>query len=191
MVDSSWQDELTRPLRTLQIVVGALVAGTVVFLGIVLALGPGAPQQQGAGGFSMTNVAMVFVVAVLIVRAIVPGAITAAGRRKIADGTWTLPPAQSGPGWMPEFLKRTGDAGKLTCVFMTRTIVAGALIEGATFFMLIAHMLEQTPLSLIVAAVLIAGLLLHVPTRARLIGWIEDQLVQIEQQRQLTGTGMR
>ncbi len=189
MMDSSWQDELTRPLRTLQIIVAALVTGVVVFLGIVLALGPGAPpppQQPAGGGFSLTTLAVVFTVVVLIVRLIVPGVIASVSRRKIADGTWAPQQGRNTQAWMVEFLERTGDAGKLTYVFMNRTIIAGALIEGATFFTLIAHMLEGTTLSLIVAAMLIASLLLHFPTRSRLVGWIEDQLVLIEQERQLT-----
>ena len=65
-------------------------------------------------------------------------------------------------------------------------IVASALIEGATFFTLIVYMTEGKPLSLIIAVALIAGQILHVPTRSRLVGWIEGQLVQLEQQRQLS-----
>ena len=134
----------------------------------------------------MTIMAVVFVVVVLIVRLIVPGVITAVGRRKIVQGTWNLPQGRNAQTWLVELIERTGDPGKLASLFMIRTIVAGAMIEGATFFTLIAHMIEGTTLSLIVAVALIAGLLLHFPTRSRLVGWIEDQLVQIEQERQLT-----
>ncbi len=180
MLDSQWQDELTHVLRTLQIIVGALIAGCTAFLVIVLIQAPGA----GAGGGQplVTYIAIAFAVLALVARVVVLGAITARGRRSIVRGTWRLSAIQSGR--YANFVDRTGDAGKLAMVHQTGTIVAGAILEGATFFLLAAYMLEPQTLSLVVAIALIFGLATHIPTRSRLIHWIEDQVELLGQERQ-------
>ena len=82
------------------------------------------------------------------------------------------------------FLERTGDAGQLFVVFQTRTIVAGALLEGTAFFALITYMIERSPLALTLAVLLILGVAVHFPTRSGVIRWIEDQLRLVERERQ-------
>ena len=54
-------------------------------------------------------------------------------------------------------------------------------------FALVAYLVDQSPLSLMLAGVLIFGLAAHFPTRSRLIHWIEDQLVLLQRQRRLDG----
>ncbi len=185
MSDSPWHTELTSVLWTLQIVVGALIAGCVAFLVIVLVLLGGMPD--GDEPLLLTYVAIAFAASALIARMVIPGVIISRGRRKIAQGTWrssqqsTLPPACS------KFLEQAGDAGKLWMLFSTATIVAAAILEGAAFFMLVVVLVEKSPLALIVALMLILGLMLHFPTHPRTVRWIEDQLRLIEQERQLDG----
>ncbi|HYW80641.1 MAG TPA: hypothetical protein VE890_13740 [Thermoguttaceae bacterium] len=182
MSDSPWQNELSPVLRTMQIVAGALVAGCLTFLVVVLVVS----DRVGAAGQLpvITYVAIGFACVALVVRMIVPGIVVAQGRRRIAEGTWNLP---AGRGFQPplnsEFIERTGDAGKLAMLFMTRMIIAAALLEGAAFCSMVAYMVEQSPMALIVAGVMIIGVALHFPTRSRLIHWIEDQLTLIEQER--------
>ena len=191
MDDSTWREELTPILRPGQIVTGLLVLGSLIFLVIALVISRGeAPAEQ----LMMTYVAILFAVTAIMVRTIVLRAMTASVRRDILRGTWKppsgRPPAgmgQSGPPNTSEFLERTGDAGKMAMAFTTRTIIAGALLEGPTFFLLIAYFVEHSPLSLLGAALLILGLLLSFPTHSRMVAWIENQLRLLEQERHLAG----
>jgi len=59
------------------------------------------------------------------------------------------------------------DAGKLAQVFVVRTIISAAILEGAAFFLLIAYLVEHSPLSVAFAVVLIVALALHIPTTAK------------------------
>ena len=185
MSDSKWQDELGPIVRSLQIIVGSLIAGCVIFLVIALATTGG---KVAAGGQSLlTYMAVVFAVTALIARMVVPGILIASTRRKITGGTWRPPQSPALNPTLAALLERAGDAGKLAMVFQTSSIVGAALLEGAAFFALLAYLVEQSPLSLILAGVLILGLATHLPTRSRVIHWIEDQFVLLEQERQLGG----
>ena len=183
MSDSQWQDKLAPMVRTLQIIVAALVAGTVFFLVIALFMAPSMERPNAVGPPMLTYIAIIFAVMDLLARMIVPAVIVNRGRQRIARGTWQLPPAAARA--QGEFLQQTGDAGKLYVLFQTKTIVSAALIEGVAFFMLIAYMMEQTPLSLILAVVLIFGVAIHVPTLSGVIHWIEFQLDALRHQREL------
>lgn len=185
MSDSKWQDELGPIVRSLQIIVGSLIASCVVFLVIVLVTTGG---KVAAGGQPLLRyMAVVFAVTALIARLVVPGILIASTRRKIIRGTWRQPQFPAFNPTLAAFLERTGDAGKLAMVFQTSSIVGAALLEGPAFFALIVYLVEQSPLSLILAGVLILGLATHLPTRSRVIHWIEDQLVLLQQERQLGG----
>ena len=72
-------------------------------------------------------------------------------------------------------------------VYMTRTIVAAALIEGAAFMSIVAYMLEGSTVALGLAVALVAGILLHFPTASRVVGWIEAQVRRVEEERDIAG----
>ena len=191
MDDSTWKEELTPILRLVQIITGAMVLGSSIFLVIVLVISHGeAATEQPL----LTYVAALFAVAAIVVRTIVLRVMTASVRRSILRGTWKPPGSCSSSGTgqscapdTSEFLERTGDAGKIAMAFTTRTVIAGALLEGPTFFLLIAYFVERLPLGLLGAALLILGLLLSFPTRSRMVDWIENQLRLLEQERHLAG----
>ena len=181
MQDSHWQDELTPVLRFLQIVTGALVAGTLFFMVITLAFTGG--QFQVADPSIVTYVAAGFAFMVLMVRMVVPGFIVNKGRKMISRGTLQVPSGGLSPITAGSF-ERAGDAGKLWMVLQISTIVSASLLEGAAFLALIAYLWDQSLLSFIIAVALIVGVILHIPSRSRVIHWTEDQLTQLEQERQ-------
>ena len=76
------------------------------------------------------------------------------------------------------------EAGRLAFVYQTKTIIAGALLEGCAFFLLVVHMIEGSPISLGAALALILALAMLMPTRGRIVRWIENQLELLEQERQ-------
>ena len=182
MSGSQWQDELTPILRQSQIVSGALILGCVTFFGVAIAV-PGEAAPIDPNLPILTYAAIGFAVMALIARWMVPGIVASTTRRKIIAGTWRLP--THAPARTVAFVERTGDAGRLAMALMTGTIVSGALLEGIAFFALVAYLLERSPLSLILAGAMILGLLTQVPTRGRLVGWIEEQFGLIEQERHL------
>ena len=168
MSDPEWEDRLTPVVHTLQIIVGALVTGCLFFLVIVLVVSSG---MAAAGGMPLISyIAIGFAVMTLLARITIPRAILASGRRKI--------------------LRQEGHAAAadgLLQLLPTATIVACAVLEGATFFLLVAYLIEQWLPALIVAVALIVLLALHMPTRSRVAHWIEGQLGLLLQEQQLGG----
>jgi len=186
MPDShDWKEAVAPVTRVAQIILAALILGCLTFGAIAVFQAGQFGGQPGPIPKLMTYLAIGFAVVALLARAVAGSVIAATGRRRIAEGTWS-PASQAGPV-NRELIEQTGDAGKLAAVFMTRTIVMGALLEGSTFFLLIAHLIEATPESLIGAAVLVLGLVISFPTHGRMVSWIEEQLHEVEQQRQLLG----
>jgi hypothetical protein len=180
MGEAAWEDEVTPRVRQLQIVVAALATGPVVFAGIAL-FAPVQPVQLPL----LAWVAAAFALMAFVLRALVPKLIVARTRQKIARGTATLPGNRMGPS-TEEFIERTGDAGYLWLTYMTRTIVAAALLEGAAFFNLVVYLLQRSWMSLAVATALVACVLMLMPTPQGVIRWIGDQLEQIERLRRET-----
>ena len=75
--------------------------------------------------------------------------------------------------------------------FQTVLIIRSALLEGGTFFALIAFMLERQAPSLVVAGVLILALVSGLPTRSKVEEAIESERRQIEQLRQMESIDAR
>ncbi|MHC4403186.1 MAG: hypothetical protein ACYTG0_26290 [Planctomycetota bacterium] len=172
MSSFSEQDPASKQdLRQLQIIVGALVAGCVLFLVLVLVAGDrlGLEGFAAEGQFVFTYVAVAFTVADLAARMIVPAMMVARGRKRIA-----------GSAAGDEEVRR-----ELWVLFKTTTIIAAAFVKGVAFLMTIAYLLERADLSLILAIVLILGLATHFPTRSGVARWMGAQLRRIEEERQL------
>jgi len=174
MSDSSHNDVVVskQELLSLQIIVGALAFGCIFFLMIVLVIGLQAGPVADQGGLLVTYVAVAFAVVALLARQVVPAVIAAGGRRRITRGK-------------TDNLEQPAVRHTLFAVFRTRTIVGAAIIEGVTFFMLIAYLLERSPLALILAVVLILGIASHLPTRSGVTRWIDGQLRLMEEERYL------
>ncbi len=148
-----------------QIIVAALVAGCLFFLLIVLLIVPGKLGGWDLGlGKPMTCVALVVAFGLLAVRIIVPGVITAQLLRQLARRE----PKE--PGWKDLF-----------GVYQTTLIIKAAMLEGATFLLLVTHMLERSPWTLAVAVAFLMILLVHMPTRSRVDDWIERQSQEVKE----------
>jgi hypothetical protein len=170
-------------VRTLQIIVAALVVGCSIFLAIVFVIAAGSSKVPDPPLF--TYIALAFAAGAVGARLIIPRIFAAQARRKILAGTWGVvggnsPASDTGPA-------EHDDASKLAQVLMARTILAAAILEGAAFLLLIAHLVEHSPLSLAAAIVLIVVLAAHVPTQSRVDRWIEDQTRLLNEERQLAG----
>jgi hypothetical protein len=181
MLTDPQREHIKMAARTMQIIAGALAAGVVIFLAIVLfltsqrAVGP-------AGDSFLTYIAAAYSLAAIMAWAIVPSVIGGRMRQSIVDrnaSQWTMKLANAA---------ELGDALPLTSVYQTRLIVGCALLEGAAFFCLVAYLLEQQPMGLIIAGVLLLLLLSQVPTVPRLESWVEGELATIDQLRLMRRT---
>jgi hypothetical protein len=164
-----------------------MVLGTLVLLAVAVGIGAG-EQQPGADDrvSVLTYVAVIVAVASILIRLVVPTAIMTRGRENIVRGNWDLKQEERAPAGLVEFLENTGDAGKLWLLFLTRTIVSAAVLEGAAFVCLVAYFIDHSALALAVSVALVLGLALHFPTRGSVVHWIEDQLRIVDHQRGLS-----
>jgi hypothetical protein len=188
MNETAWREQVPKFVRILQIIVTALVIGCVVFLGVVLVVrAAGSARGDHEDAWVFTAMAFVFLGTVIVARCVVPGAIVRGGRKKIAGGTFQLPQArQASQQRSLQTLEQMGDAGKLLVLYQIKTIVAAALIEGATFlFLVMALVMPRGAVLLGTALVLILVIAGHMPTRAGVTRWIEDQLRLLEEERSL------
>jgi hypothetical protein len=185
--DSSWQEEIARRVPLAQIIVGAMVVGTLALAAVAAVIGAGAEEPVANDQVSvLTYIAVVVAVASILVRLVVPAAVMTRGRENIVRGNWDLAQEERAPASLVDFLKNTGDAGKLWLLFLTRTVLSAAVLEGAAFVCLVAYFIDRSVLALALSVALIVGLALHFPTRGSVIHWIEDQLRIVDQQRELS-----
>jgi hypothetical protein len=187
MNEAAWQEQVSKRVWVLQMIVAALVAGCVFFLVIVLVShGSAVGGAIGDGLTPLTWVALSFLALMAVSRAIVPAVIVRQGRRSIARGTFSLSQARQLPlQGDREEVEEMGDAGRLFVLYQTKTIIGAALIEGATFFIIIAYLVERNTVALGIAVALILAVAAHIPTRTGVVHWIEDQLRLVAEERSL------
>ena len=75
------------------------------------------------------------------------------------------------------------DTVRLAGLYQISMIIRLALLEGATFFQLIIFHLEGLQVSLVLAIVLLAGIILLFPTRSRVESWIDKQQEKLDEER--------
>jgi hypothetical protein len=190
MSNSQWQNEIPKLVRVPQIVVGALVVGAIVFL--VVAIGISQIKDEAAvrqDAPVMTYGAIALAGFLLVLSIIVAAVVVAAGRRKIADGTWQ-PPGSETRGMSPyteKLLETMGDAGKLWYVYISSRLIAVAIPEGGVFLLLVAYFTAPSTLTLVVAAGLIVAMATRMPSVASATRWVEQQLKLVEDERLLRG----
>jgi protein-S-isoprenylcysteine O-methyltransferase Ste14 len=165
MLDPQADPQRRKMVLGSQIIVAALVAGCVFFLLIVLLIVPGKLGSADLGPSKpLTSLALVAAFVMLATRVVVPGIITAQMLRP-------FPPQQAAEtGW-------TGLFG----VYQTSLIIKVAMLEGATFLLLITHMVERSPWTLALAVAFLLIILMHMPTLRRVDDWIQRQSRAIEE----------
>jgi hypothetical protein len=115
-------------------------------------------------GKPMTCAALVVAVGLLAARIIVPGVITGQTLRQLARRE------SKEPDWKDLF-----------GVYQTTLIIKPAMLEEATFLLLVMHMLERSPWTLALAVVFLLILLMQMPTPLRVDDWIERQSLAVKE----------
>jgi hypothetical protein len=176
MSQSAPDDRLERHVRTTQIIVCALLAGTAFAFFILSYLrAQNAAPPPDVPLVTYMGLGFAFVLAILSF--VLPKLIIAGARKSIAHGTWRPPRSEY---FAPPVAVPPDDAGKLLMSFQTGLVVGAAMLEGPTFFVLIAYFLEGQILSLIAAGVLMGLLVARFPTRSSVSNWLDKQLELID-----------
>jgi hypothetical protein len=171
-------------LRVLQIIVLALAGGCGVFGMIVILLRIGQPWNSD---FSvLTLAALAFGGMAIFFRLIVPPLMVVQGRKILFRRLLESGPEKDGKNLDPLGQLNAESAGQLFGLLMTRTIIAGALLEGAIFFLLIATLAENSLPAVALAALLWLLLIAHFPTRGWAEQWIENQWRLLREERDLS-----
>jgi hypothetical protein len=176
----SWRDELPKRVRGLRIIVAAMATGCAFFMAIATFVS--SSTSVNSDSRLVTYIALGLVVLTVIPRVIVPPIIVAAGRKKILRQLRENSSKQPATG-AKSFGEVEDEAGRQTTLLLFgKTIFSAALVEGPTFFLLVAYMLERSPLALGAAAILLLILTLHFPTVGRTENWVEGQLQLLKEE---------
>lgn len=170
MLNDEVSNRLAAQVRTGQIIIAALVAGCLAFLA---AAGWKYIQQQAALDPNLEDNTLLFLsfaIPPIIARFFVPNLMATAARRRLAADR-----------------SLTGDAlaTSLIGVFQTRTIIAGALLEGAAMIAIFAFFQFSSPVALVAAAAIVFGLTTGAPKYDRAEVWLEEQLKAVQEDRAL------
>ncbi|QDS97353.1 hypothetical protein [Adhaeretor mobilis] len=179
MLNQEQQDYATKATRTLQIIIGSLIAGPLAYTAYAIATHDS--ELVDAESSSMSLIGLGFALIVSVASLIAPRVMFAQQRRAIVDGTWKPPQASKA------ISKETGDVGPLLGAFQAKTIVGAALLEGGTFMNTFAYTAEGKVSNLLVVAALLIGVALYFPFLGRITSWLERELSSVEQLRQLGG----
>lgn len=171
--NDAWDDSLNPQLRAMQVIIAALVMGALSFLAITVFMSPmfsgdaDVPAQTAAPRQPLIlYIALGLTGAALLARFVIPGKLDAAARQSLNEDTTIH---HEGPA------DRSDLEGKLMAHYQRQLIVAAALIEGPTFLMIMAYMIEQRRLALGASIVLIGLIAAHFPTQQRVSNWLMNQ----------------
>jgi hypothetical protein len=168
MSDNTSASEHLSTARLLQIIVGVMLVGAVGFLVVAIAVqatGEGSTEEEPTT-LALTYLAVGYAVLALILRGVAPdlliGLILAKGSNAGTQST-----DQHRQSTLPD--------SSFHRLYVTRSIICAALVEGAALLATLAYLIDGHILGLIVAAVLVGILAAHLPTKARINDWIARQ----------------
>jgi len=181
MSDLGDKDELAQSVQVLQIIIGAMVLGASIFLGVTVFLrttGQMGGMNPGSTPF-ITYAAMAVGIGAICVRQFVTAAIVRNGEQKTAE-VFTQARRSSG-GFVSDGQSSLSPKEELMRLYATTKIVGGAMLEGPTLFVLIAYLLEGSPLALGFGILLIVGLAMQFPMRPSVDDWMSVKLQRLQE----------
>lgn len=170
---------LAQVTTTMQVIVAAMVAGLIVFLGIAVVIASRMPGP--AESRLVTFVSVAFAGSAVVAAMIVPGLFRRGQRqtalaKSLSQSTSASAPVPGG-GLAAVKALATG--------YQTALVLRSALLEGGALFCLAAYLVERQAVSLVAAGVLILFLLGGFPTQSRLEEAIARERLAIAHLRQL------
>ena len=140
---------ITAKSMILTIILVALCVGQIIFAAVVIFAMNG--WNQPANGMLMSGLGVAFAVQMFAMAIFVPNFAAKAGAKKA-----------------------NGDVDQLLGVYLVKTVIAGAFLEGSGFLNLVAFMLEHNKWSLAPVAAGIFFLLTLIPTPTRIAAWVDE-----------------
>ncbi len=182
---SQYRNDFAGPMKTLRIIILAMVMGVFMFGAVAVFVRVGASNDASVAGDGipiLTYIALAFGAMSVLMRLVVPGVIVSASRRKIAGGDFDRSGTCGGVA-SSRPAADTADAGKLMTVYVLRTIIAGAILEGACLLAIVAHFVDGSIATIVVAGVLAVGILALLPTWTAVEQWLDDQMRLLREER--------
>ncbi len=171
-------------LRPLQVIVGMMVLGATAFLIVAAVVSGEVAASPGDTPVTpvLTYLCAGFGVVALIARMLIPGVMTTSARanivKKRVDSSATpAPKASSADGAV------LTDVVQLCTSYASVVVIRAAVVEGAALLAALAFLVERSPLSAVVAIVLILALLAQIPTHTVMAQWLDTELRHLEQTR--------
>jgi hypothetical protein len=175
----NWRDQMPVRIRVMQIIVGAMSFGCLSFLIIAIFVSQNinkADLNKAPDQSMLSYIALPVAAIVLCVWAVFPVIVVSQGRKKIQQELFSDAKQTSENSADDKMEIENSKAQMLIGLLQTKIIVACAILEGAVFFLLIAHIAEHSLISLAAAVVLLFLLVAQMPTSGRATYWVEDQL---------------
>lgn len=166
---------------TMQIIVGALAAGVILFFLVTLFVTAG-EEAEPPEMLLLTYMSLAVAPAAILVALLFPGVLIRSQRETMLADVAT-PPA--GPADGSPAQDAHSKLMRLIGGYQTALIIRSAILEGAAFFALIAYMLEGQTWILLVVGVLMLFLLSGIPTRSRVVDFIDQEQRVIEELREM------
>jgi hypothetical protein len=181
MAAKNWREELPAKVRVIKIVVAAMIASCVVFL--VAALGASAAMSAFPNMEFMAYLALGVALTALVMRAVIPAKLVAAGRKQILGNLRKAADAPGAGKQTKRFEELENEAGfRLTALLQMKAILCCSILEGPVFLAIVAYFLGRSPISPAVASAMIVLLALHFPTADRASNWIEGQMQLLKEE---------
>ena len=182
-MDPGQQPPLTSPVRVLQVIIAAMAIGALAVLVVAYFVHDKVGIIDKTQKLDIvTHLALLYGVVALIGGPIFAGALAAKGRQRLAQGSTGTPPSTGkASGFGSEIAQAY--TGQLASLLVSKTIISGALYEGAALFLAVAYLLNGGVLTAGCSLIMVAALLMQIPTNDRAQRWIEGQVRQIEQER--------
>lgn len=160
---SSLETDLAPQVRTMQIIVVAMCAAPLIFMGITQVIGDLGPDRELA---ILSQVGMVFGLVAVVMQNVLGRVITDQASKSVADRITQQPESLGG-------------------AYMSGMIVSVAICEGAAFLNLIAYAFQQNPWNIAMAAFLIVVAGTKFPTLGGVTAWVERTAERLKHEQQL------
>lgn len=163
--DTPSQDIPVAQLRVMQIITTAMLAGIVLFLGVVLVLHQlGHFAEPALQPSLLSLIAAIQFILIFAAWLFLPGII-------LRQGVYRMARQVANP---------TGQIGRLLALKQTTSIIACALMEFGAYLALIAYLMERQHYTLGIALACLLMIVVTFPTHNRLNRWLTDQQDRID-----------
>ena len=161
--------EIANCIRAIRVITGVLVAGVVMFMGVALLVKWDHQPREGEDNTVLLVIFLVQAALITLAGLLIPRKLLTNQRKELAQSLGDTTRAENIP------------VDKLMKMLLGISILRLALLEGASFALLICLIVTGQFWLLAVVAVLMALMVREWPTVASVTGWIAEQRDRIRQ----------